>query len=160
LNVIHDGFFLSKYRELHLFIAGAGFVGSSLLKQLQKQQSLLFEEYKLKINLTGITNSRKMLFSIEGIRLDRYMEELKQHGEKSDISRFIEHMISLNFRNSVFIDCTADSDIASRYLEILNHYISVVTANKIACSSEYSYYHDLRSTAHEKGIRFMYETTV
>lgn len=160
LNVIHDGFFLSKYRELHLFVAGSGFVGSSLLQQLQKQQNMLFEEYKLKINLTGITNSRKMLVSKEGIMLDRYMEELDEKGEKSNISRFIGHMISLNLRNSVFIDCTADSDIASRYLEILNHYISVVTANKIACSSDYSYYHQLRSAAHEKGIRFIYETTV
>lgn len=160
LNVIHDGFFLSKYRELHLFIAGAGFVGSSLLHQLQQQQNLLFDEYKLKINLTGITNSRKMLFSKEGIPLDRYMDDLELHGEKSDISRFISQMTDWNLRNSVFIDCTADSDIASRYLEILSHYISVVTANKIACSSEYSYYHKLRNTAHEKGVRFMYETTV
>lgn len=160
LNVIHDGFFLSKYRELHLFIAGAGFVGSSLLYQLQKQQTMLLDEYKLKINLTGITNSRKMLFSREGIMLDRYMEDLELHGQKSDISKFIEQMISWNLRNSVFIDCTADSDIAFRYLEILTHYISVVTANKIACSSEYSYYHKLRTTAHEKGVRFMYETTV
>ena len=160
LNVIHDGFFLSKYRELHLFIAGAGFVGSSLLYQLQKQQKMLFDEYKLKINLTGITNSRKMLFSNEGIMLDSYMEDLELRGERSDISKFIKQMTGWNLRNSVFIDCTADSDIASRYLEILTHYISVVTANKIACSSDYSYYHKLRTTAHEKGVRFMYETTV
>ena len=37
LNVIHDGFFLSRYKEMYLFIAGTGLVGSSLLKQLQKQ---------------------------------------------------------------------------------------------------------------------------
>jgi aspartokinase/homoserine dehydrogenase 1 len=66
----------------------------------------------------------------------------------------------MNLRNSVFIDCTADSKVASRYLEILNGYISVVTANKIACSSEYDYYQQLKTTANERSVRFMYETTV
>jgi aspartokinase/homoserine dehydrogenase 1 len=69
-------------------------------------------------------------------------------------------MTRLNLRNSVFIDCTANEDVAVRYKEILTKYVSVVTANKIACSSEYSYYQMLRSIASERGVRFMYETTV
>jgi len=36
----------------------------------------------------------------------------------------------------------------------------VVTASKIACSSDYSYYHMLKTMAAERGLRFMYETTV
>ncbi|MCK7536160.1 MAG: hypothetical protein MZV63_36820 [Marinilabiliales bacterium] len=52
LNVIHDGFFLSTYKEMHLFVAGTGLVGSSLLKQLQKQHEILLREHNLKINLT------------------------------------------------------------------------------------------------------------
>jgi aspartokinase/homoserine dehydrogenase 1 len=50
--------------------------------------------------------------------------------------------------------------VASRYGEILSKYVSIVAANKIACSSEYSYYQHLRSVANERGVRFMYETTV
>jgi aspartokinase/homoserine dehydrogenase 1 len=69
-------------------------------------------------------------------------------------------MTKLNLRNSVFIDCTADEGVASQYNEILSKYVSVVTANKIACSSKQSYYHQLKTTAGERGVRFMYETTV
>ena len=76
------------------------------------------------------------------------------------ISGFINHMTRLNLRNSVFIDCTANEDVAARYKDILSKYVSVVTANKIACSSEYSYYQNLRNIASEKGVRFIYETTV
>jgi aspartokinase/homoserine dehydrogenase 1 len=160
LNVIHDGFFLSAYKELNLFIAGTGLVGTGLLKQLQKQIDLLEREYKLRINLTGITNSRKMISDKKGIPLDKYREHLRDSGEKSDIGSFVGKMSKMNLRNSVFVDCTADAGVASYYVEVLESYISVVTANKIACSSDYSYYSRLRNLAGERGIRFMYETTV
>jgi aspartokinase/homoserine dehydrogenase 1 len=69
-------------------------------------------------------------------------------------------MAAMNLRNSVFIDCTADEKVAMRYHDILSNYVSVVTANKIACSADYSYYQKLRHIAGEKGVRLMYETTV
>jgi len=160
LNVIHDGFFLSTFREMNLFVAGTGVVGSSLLKQLQKQHELLLKNHSIKVNLPGITNSRKMLFDTKGIPLESCREVLKSTGEKADISLFIQQMKKLNLRNSVFIDCTADARIASKYTEILSGYISVITANKIACSSEYSYYQQLKTISNERGVRFMFETTV
>jgi aspartokinase/homoserine dehydrogenase 1 len=160
LNVIHDGFFLSKFKELHLFLAGTGFVGSSLISQLQKQRETLLKEHNLNINLLGITNSRKMLLGNKPIPLETCKESLSTAGEKSDIDVFISQMTKLNLRNSVFIDCTADARVATTYKEALQKYVSVVTASKIACSSEYSYYHLLKSIASDRGVRFMYETTV
>ena len=160
LNVIHDGFFLSRYKEMYLFIAGTGLVGSNLLNQIQKQYSTLINEHSLKINLAGVINSRKMLIDKKCISWQNYREILKNFGKKGDISNFIQQMTRLNLRNSVFIDCTADDNVASRYGDILSKYVSIVTANKIACSSEYNYYQKLRASANERGVRFMYETTV
>jgi aspartokinase/homoserine dehydrogenase 1 len=160
LNVIHDGFFLSRYKELHLFIAGTGFVGASLVSQLHKQLDILLKEHNLIINLFGIINSRKMLIGNKSIPLESCKETLNSFGEKSDIDAFISQMTRLNLRNSVFIDCTADARVAGTYKDALQKYVSVVTANKIACSSEYFYYHLLKSIANERGVRFMYETTV
>jgi bifunctional aspartokinase / homoserine dehydrogenase 1 len=160
LNVIHDGFFLSPYKEMYLFVAGTGLVGTSLLKQLQKQYPTLLAEHSLKVNLMGVANSRRMYLDKKGISLANYRETLKNSGEKCDISGFIQQMTRMNFRNSVFIDCTADDKVACTYGEILTKYVSIVAANKIACSSEYKYYQKLRSIAGERGVRFMYETTV
>jgi aspartokinase/homoserine dehydrogenase 1 len=160
LNVIHDGFFLSRTKEMYLFIAGTGLVGSSLLKQLQNQHAKLLSEHSLKVNLMGVANSRKMYLDKKGISLEHYRDAMKNSGEKGDISGFIQQMTRMNLRNSVFIDCTADGNVASRYSEILSKYVSIVAANKIACSSEYGYYQKLRNTAIERGVRFMYETTV
>lgn len=160
LNVIHDGFFLSRFKEMYLFIAGTGLVGTSLLKQLRNQYSTLIGEHNLKINLIGVINSRKMFIDKKGIQLEDYKEALKNSDDKGDISAFIQQMTRLNLRNSVFIDCTANEDVASQYGEVLSKYVSIVTANKIACSSEESYYHKLKRIANERGVRFMYETTV
>lgn len=160
LNVIHDGFFLSRYKEMHLFIAGTGFVGSSLISQLVKQQEILLREHNLKLNLIGIANSRKMLFESKSLPLDTCLDKLNETGIGSDMELFVNSMTKLNLRNSVFIDCTANARVATTYADILQKYVSVVTANKIACSTDYSYYHLLKSIANEKGVRFMYETTV
>ena len=51
LNAIHEGFFLSHYRELHLYLAGIGNVGKNLMLQLHNQQGKLIEMLKLKVNL-------------------------------------------------------------------------------------------------------------
>lgn len=160
LNSIHDGFFLSRYKEMHLFIAGTGLVGSSLMKQLQKQSLTLLNEHNLKVNLMGVINTKKMLIDKKGISLENYKEAMKSSEDKGDIVSFIQQMTKLNLRNSVFIDCTADEDVASRYEDILSRYVSIVAANKIACSSGLDYYQKLRSMANERGVRFMYETTV
>lgn len=160
LNVIHEGFFLSHYKELHLYLVGIGTVGSILLAQLKKQQEKLLESHSLKINVIGISNSRKILIAQDGINLNNYKKDLDKSGEKIDIDLFIQKMKYLNLRNSVFIDCTASEDIASRYKDIMESYISVVAANKIACSSEYSVYSDLKKTAKDKNVKFMYETNV
>lgn len=160
LNVIHDGFFLSRFRELHLFIAGTGFVGSSLIKQLRKQEEMLLKEHNLKINLIGLINSRKMITDTRSLELQTCKELLEGQGELSDIESFISRLTRLNLRNSVFVDCTSDTRVASLYGEIMEKYVSVVTASKIACSSEFTYYQLLKTLASEKGVRFMYETTV
>jgi aspartokinase/homoserine dehydrogenase 1 len=62
--------------------------------------------------------------------------------------------------NSVFVDCTASKEVADIYLTLLENNISVVTANKIAASSEYSHYMRLKQTAVDRGVKFLFETNV
>lgn len=160
LNAIHEGFFLSHYKELHLFLVGIGNVGGSLLKQVQNQQEKLMEEHRLKIHVTGIANSRKMLVNADGIDLSNYKSELEEQGICYTIDDYVAQMAKLNLRNSVLIDCTANENVASIYHKAFDYYISVVTANKIACSSEFELYNHLKNKARKKGVRFMFETNV
>ena len=66
----------------------------------------------------------------------------------------------MNIFNSVFVDCTASADIASLYKDILQHNISVVAANKIAASSAYENYRELKTIARQRGVKYLFETNV
>ena len=159
LNVIHEGFFLSKYRELHLYLVGLGNVGRKLLLQLEKQQEKLLESLRLKVNLVGIANSRKMYIDPDGIDPSVYQEKLDA-GETSDMNRLIGQIKEHNLRNSVFIDCTASEEVANCYGQLFDDYVSVVTANKIACSSSYELYKKLKEHSLHRGVKFSFETNV
>lgn len=159
LNVIHEGFFLSHSKELHIFVVGAGTVGGSLLNQLKKQQKHLLEEHNVKVNVVGISRSKKMVIDPDGIDLNEYKSRIEK-GQPANLEEFVSSIQDLNLRNSVFVDCTADEKIAGFYKTVLNSYASVVTANKVACSSEYELYKDLKRTALKNNVKFMYETNV
>ncbi|WP_291906194.1 bifunctional aspartate kinase/homoserine dehydrogenase I [Chitinophaga sp. CB10] len=159
LNLIHEAFFEKPLKQVNLFIAGAGNVGGKLLEQLQQQQSYLEEELGLQIRVTGLANSKNMLLSEYGIKLSDWKEQLPQ-ADVSDIPAFIERIKALNLRNSVFVDNTASAEVAKTYHEFLQHGISVVTCNKIACSSDYQYYKQLKDLARSYNASFLFETNV
>lgn len=160
LNVVHEAFFLSENVELNVFLLGIGTVGSNLLQQLAKQQPKLMKEKHLKIKLAGVANTKKMAFQRDGLEMSAYKEILKDSEKKSAIHEFVQEMKGMNIYNSVFIDCTASEDVAKYYLEILQSNISIVTANKVAASSDYDYYISLKNMAKEKGVKFLFETNV
>ncbi|MEX0985926.1 MAG: bifunctional aspartate kinase/homoserine dehydrogenase I [Bacteroidales bacterium] len=159
LNAVNEGFFLSDLKELHLYIAGTGNVGSKLLNQIKQQQVPLKETQKLKINVVGITNSRKMLINSDGIDISDPLAALEK-GEQADMAGFIKTIARKNLRNSVFVDCTASDNLSDRYIDLFESYVSVITANKVACSSEYSLYKKLKDSALHHGVKFSFETNV
>ncbi|NII29626.1 bifunctional aspartate kinase/homoserine dehydrogenase I [Pseudoflavitalea sp. X16] len=159
INVLHEEFFETTYKQVNLFIAGAGNVGSKLLSQLQQQQSWLQEQLRLQVRVIGIGNSRKMVFNDEGINLKNWKQEL-EGGEAMNLDRFIAITRSKNLRNSVFADVTANDQVATTYERLLEKSISVVACNKVACSSAYAYYKRLKDLAREYNAYFLFETNV
>ncbi|QQS51883.1 MAG: bifunctional aspartate kinase/homoserine dehydrogenase I [Bacteroidota bacterium] len=159
LNVIHEGFFLSNFKDLNLYVVGTGTVGGSFLQQIKQQRNHLLQEHKLKVNVIGISRSRKMVINPEGVNLENYLAEIEQ-GDTANLNKFVEAIRELNLRNSVFVDCTADENVAKVYKKVLDSYVSLVTANKVACSSDYAEYKELKKTALHNNVKFMYETNV
>ncbi len=160
LNVVHESFFLSENIELNVFLMGIGTVGGNLLQQLQNQQERLLKEKHLKIKLTGVANSKKMVFEREGIDISSYKESLDNSDKTSSLQGFADGIKAMNIYNSVFVDCTASDDVATLYNDILGANISVVTANKVAASSDYDNYAELKKIAKRKGSKFLFETNV
>src|SRR5678810_787187 len=61
INVLHEEFFETTYKQVNLFISGTGNVGKKLFVQLQKQLEFFQKYMKLVVNVVGICNSRKMM---------------------------------------------------------------------------------------------------
>src|SRR5665647_547863 len=160
LNVVHEAFFLSPYVELNIFLVGVGTVGRDLISQISRQQDKLKKEHRLKLKLTGVANSRKMIFDREGLDVSELKNTMYESEEKSDLNLFCQTMVQMNMFNSVFVDCTADAKVADHYLFVLENYISIVAANKVAASSEYGRYRALKEMAAKHGVKFLFETNV
>jgi len=159
INVLHEEFFETSYKQLNLFITGTGNVGRRLIAQLLQQQSYLLEHLRIQVRVVGLANSRKMIFNNEGIDLQNWQQALDK-GQPMQLDEYIAGITDRNLRNAVFADVTANTEVASRYAALLQKSISVVACNKIACSSEYKNYRHLKDLAREFNARFLFETNV
>ncbi len=160
LNVIHDSFFLADTQVLNLFVVGIGNVGKNLLQQISAQQDILLENKALRVRLVGIANSKKCVFDRDGLTTENYMEKLKESTIESTPENIRKGVIGMNIFNSVFVDCTSSPQIADLYADFLSHNINVVAANKIAASSKYDNYSNLKKIARKKDVKFLFETNV
>lgn len=159
INVLHEDFFETTYKQLNVFIAGAGNVGGKLLSQLYQQMQYLKEHMRLQIQVVGIANSRRVILDDAGIDLTNWKSLLDQAPE-ANIHSFVDSIIQKNLRNSVFVDVTANDTVASVYGSLLQKSIAVVACNKIACSASYADYKKLKSLARTFNTQFLYETNV
>ena len=159
LNTLHEVFFEDNTKQINLFITGVGNVGERLIEQIKQQRKYLKENLKLNVRIIGLSNSRTMVFDSDGMAL-RSWKELLQNGEKASLSGFLETIKKLNLRNSVFMDITANADVASSYPEYLRNSIAVIACNKIACSGDIENYRLLKRLSLKYNAPFLFETNV
>jgi aspartokinase/homoserine dehydrogenase 1 len=160
LNALHEAFFLSDTRVLNLFVVGTGLIGRTLMAQIRGQSDFLRTQRGLELRLVAVANSRKMLFNEEGISLLEWEQELMEEDLQMNINSFVNCMDQLNLSNSIFIDNTASEEVAACYETILDRSISISTPNKVAASSSYTRYRQLKDLAAQRGVQFCYETNV
>ncbi len=159
INVLHEEFFETTYKQANVFIIGTGNVGSKLIGQLKMQLEFLQQKKHLQIKVVGLSNSRKMLIDEEGIGLEQWQECLDR-GENADLEGYVEAIIGRNLRNSIFVDITASEEVAGVYGQLLRKSISVVACNKVATSLAYPNYKKLKDLAVEYSSEFLFETNV
>jgi aspartokinase/homoserine dehydrogenase 1 len=159
LNVLHEAFFEDTKKEINLFIIGAGNVGKKLIQQISAQSEKIESLQKIKLNIAGICNSRKMIIDEKGIDKINWQTQLAI-GEIADPSVFVSSMTSINLRNSVLVDMTANEFIPSQYHHVLSKSMSVVACNKIAASGNFETYKLLKDLAVSYNCKFLFETNV
>jgi aspartokinase/homoserine dehydrogenase 1 len=180
LNAIHEAFFLSGVRSVNLFLLGAGLIGGTLLDQIASHRETLAEKHHIRINLVGAANSRNMIFRREGLDPKKVKALLKDGARRNgegkaaggpdagsslktepfSLPLFIEKMKTFNLPNMAFCDCTPSGEVSTAYGDILRSAISIVTPNKRANAGALDYYRELTGYSRDRGIPYLYETTV
>lgn len=159
LNSLHEKFFEDDIKQLNLFVMGVGNVGEKFIDQIRQQQQYLKKNLQINPRVIALSNSRKMHFDEEGILLKDW-KGILDLGETASKEAFIAKAKALNLRNSVFVDVTANEEIAQTYDHYLKQNISVVTCNKIACSSAFENYKYLKNLSRRFNAPFLFETNV
>ena len=159
LNTLHENFFEENTKQLNLFVMGVGNVGEKFIEQIHQQKKFLKENLKINVRVIALSNSRKMHFDDDAIDLDNWQNTL-ENGETADKELFIEKVAALNLRNSIFVDITANADVAAIYERFLKQSVGVVTCNKIACASAYDNYKKLKKLSRQYNAPFLFETNV
>jgi aspartokinase/homoserine dehydrogenase 1 len=175
VTLLHEAFFETGYKQVHVYIAGIGNVGGKLIEQIKKQADYLQKHLKLKVNIVGIANSKKHLINTAGIDLSNSNNSHSSHAHDwSDqlaaassgtihagtIQDYVAAILNHNLPNSIFVDVTAHATVAYTYAQLLGKGISVVACNKIACSSAYETYANLKALASKHHAAFLFETNV
>ena len=157
---IHNEFFdKSATKDINLFIAGFGVVGKALVDIIAKNGDKIAARTGKRLHICGLSNSRKYVIDKAGLKLQEIADRLSEGNSASDEAYF-EALANVNLENSVFVDCTASSDIAYKYMNLFRKGYSVVACNKITFSAPYKQYSALKAAALENGASLRYETTV
>jgi aspartokinase/homoserine dehydrogenase 1 len=136
-----------------------GVVGGTLLEQIRVQHQTLIDHNNIEVRVIGIARSSGFITDEHGIDLGNYATRLAS-APKGELTQFVEQILELNLRNSVFVDNTANQEVTQFYKRLLNHNVSVVTPNKIANAAPYEQYRELHRAASKYGVQFLYETNV
>ena len=156
IRAIHHEFFdRFETKVVRLFIAGYGRVGKALVDMLRDNAASIERRSGTVLRVCGLANSRKFVIDTEGIDLTCAGELLAEGSTGS----YPDALCRISSENSIFVDCTADSEIGFRYQDLFHSGYSVVACNKIPFSGTYAQFRSLQDEAHKCGVALRYETT-
>ncbi len=159
IRAIHSEFFGERKEVINIFLTGYGNVGKELI-------ALIKERYQISlaggvdIRVVGVCNSRSQIVNKDGLSLMDIDIALKSNVGVNNIDEYVNKVCDLSLTNSVFVDCTSDSYIATLYTKIISNGINLVTCNKIAHSCSYEFWDVLNSSSKKANVKVGYETTV
>ena len=171
INTLHEEFFSGGTKQINLFLVGVGTVGKKLLEQIHRQHEFLQSNLRLNLRVAGAANSRRMMINETGLKLEDLPRHIAENSAENpagnvydsrpmNLTEFVEIILEKNLRNSIFVDATANAEVASIYPKLLEKSVSVVATNKLACSNSYDSYLQLKNTAREFDTSFLFETNV
>ena len=151
LRAIHRAFFEARpLRETNLFIAGYGAVGKALADMVGRTGATVSERTGKTLRVAGLADSRRYRIDLGGV----------SSLEGSVAGNFVDAVLDIAPKGSVFVDCTDSETLYRRYPDIFRAGLHIVSSNRRSFAVPYVEYAAMQAAARENGCFFRYETTV
>ena len=151
LRVLHRTFFETRpLREINLFIAGYGAVGKALVNMVGRTAATVAERTGKTLRVAGLADSRRWRIDLGGVTS-------LENGVAGD---FVDAVIDIAPKGSVFVDCTDSETLYRRYPDLFRAGLHIVSSNRRSFAVPYVEYAAMQAAARENGCFFRYETTV
>ena len=149
LKAIHRAFFQDlPVAEVNLFLCGDGAVAQALIQMVQQSASTVKERTGKSLRIVGRANSRQ------------YGIDLGGHPVIGTEGDYIDALLKVAPKGSVFVDATNSKTLYKRYVDLLEAGIGIVSSNRRSFAIPYAEYAAMHAAARENGVILRYETTV
>ena len=156
---LHQSLFRAEKR-IGLVLLGKGNIGSRWLELFAREQENLSDRSGFEFVLAGIADSRKSLLSYDGLDASEALAGFDEQSQPRDEESLFLWMRDHPFDDLVVLDVTADSSIAGQYLDFASYGFHVISANKVAGSSDSAHWRQLRDAFTRTGRHWLYNATV
>ena len=151
LQILHRAFFETRpLREANLFIAGYGAVGKALAGMVGRTAATVAERTGKTLRVAGLADSRRYRIDLGGV----------SSLDGSVAGDFVDAVIDVAPKGSVFVDCTDSETLYRRYPDLFRAGLHIVSSNRRSFAIPYVEYASMQAAARENGCFFRYETTV
>ena len=149
LRALHRAFFQElPTAEIGLFIAGDGAVAHALYNMIKSASENVEARTGKRLLIVGKANSK------------RYGIDLTGHPVINTQGSYVDAIINVAPKGSVFVDCTNSETLYKRYTDLLEAGIGVVSSNRRSFAVPYPEFAAMHAAARENGVPLRYETTV
>lgn len=158
VRALHEAFPLARLRA-HVCLIGTGRVGASLVRIIGEQYEQLLNSVRLNLRLVGLANSRRMVWSAEAFPFGSALGEL-ENGMPTNLEWLLEQVGASRLERLIVVDATASESLATKYPDLLDLGVGIVTANKLANTQGMAFYRRLQQATRQREVAYRYETTV
>ena len=149
LRALHRAFFQElPTAEIGLFIAGDGAVAHALYNMIKSAAENVEARTGKRLTIVGKANSK------------RYGIDLTGHPVINTQGSYVDAIINVAPKGSVFVDCTNSETLYKRYTDLLEAGIGVISSNRRSFAVPYPEFAAMHAAARENGVPLRYETTV
>ncbi|MEF1257881.1 bifunctional aspartate kinase/homoserine dehydrogenase II [Vibrio harveyi] len=159
VHCIHSQLFQAQKR-VAVALCGKGNIGSSWLSLFAEQKEELEKRHGMSFDLVAVVDSQTYWFDENGIDAATVAQRFDDESIENDGNWLTKLGAKQNFDEAVVLDVTASKELATRYVEIAQQGIHLISANKVAGSADSQYYHQVQDAFAKIGRHWLYNATV